>query len=587
MLVLSKGVRVYELARELDVPSKDVLRVLQDEMNIDIQNHMSTINDQVARRVRQILKGEPAEEAAQPQETGGGAAGGDARRRSRKVARRPRPALDILSEGEAVEDVDSVPDVPVDEAAMVDEASRRRRGRPAREEEDRDLPPPARRRGRREITLTGPVVVGRLADQLGVRATQAIQKLIAMGVMANINQELDRDTATLLAEEFGASVRFDDSQEELYSDEGLLKELGEDREEDLRPRAPVVTVLGHVDHGKTSLLDAIRKTRVAAGEHGGITQHIGASTVERGGKRLVFLDTPGHEAFTQLRARGAQITDIAVLVVAADDGVMPQTVEALNHARAAGVPVIVAVNKIDKPEANPDRVKQQLTEHGLVPEEWGGDTIFVHVSALQGEGIDDLLEMILLVAELHELKANPDRPAVGSVIESRLDRSRGPLATVLIRSGTLQRGDAFVCGATWGRVRAMFDDRGRQLKSAGPSTPVEIMGFEAVPQAGDRLIVVGDEKRARAVADRRRELAREAELRSSRTISLQDVYRRAQAGEARELRVIVKADAQGSLEAVTGALQRLGSEDVGVHILHGGVGGITQDDAMLASASEA
>ncbi|MFO7245674.1 MAG: translation initiation factor IF-2, partial [Bacillota bacterium] len=279
-------------------------------------------------------------------------------------------------------------------------------------------------------------------------------------------------------------------------------------------------------------------------------------------------------------------TDIAVLVVAADDGVMPQTVEALNHARAAGVPVIVAINKIDKPEANPDRVKQQLTEHGLVPEDWGGDTVCVPVSAVQGQGIDDLLEMILLVADLHELKANPKRPAVGTVIESSLDRARGPVGTVLVRAGTLKRGDAFVCGATWGRVRAMFDDRGRQLKEAGPSTPVEVMGFEDVPQAGDRLIVVADEKKAREVAQRRQELARQAQLRSSRTISLQDIYRRAQAGEVRELRVIVKADAQGSLEAVTAALQRLGTAEVSVNVLHGAVGAITQDDVMLASASE-
>jgi len=584
--VLSRGVRVYELARELDVQSKEILRVLQEEMNIDIQNHMATINDQVARRVRQILKGEPAEEAAPARPAGQTPAAGEARRRPKKPGRRPRPAVDILGEEPGGGDAEALPDVPVDDVDLELERERRRRGRPAREEEDRDLPQRHRRRTTREITLTGPVAVGQLADQLGVRATQAIQKLVDMGVMASINQELDPDTAMLLAEEFGASVRFQERPAEQYSDDVLLKEHGEDRPEDMRPRAPVVTVMGHVDHGKTSLLDAIRKTRVAAGEYGGITQHIGASVVERDGRRIVFIDTPGHEAFTQLRARGAQVTDIAVLVVAADDGVMPQTVEALNHARAAGVPVIVAINKIDKPEANPDRVKQQLTEHGLVPEDWGGDTVCVPVSAVQGQGIDDLLEMILLVADLHELKANPKRPAVGTVIESSLDRARGPVGTVLVRAGTLKRGDAFVCGATWGRVRAMFDDRGRQLKEAGPSTPVEVMGFEDVPQAGDRLIVVADEKKAREVAQRRQELARQAQLRSSRTISLQDIYRRAQAGEVRELRVIVKADAQGSLEAVTAALQRLGTAEVSVNVLHGAVGAITQDDVMLASASE-
>ncbi|PZN12048.1 MAG: translation initiation factor IF-2, partial [Bacillota bacterium] len=357
----------------------------------------------------------------------------------------------------------------------------------------------------------------------------------------------------------------------------------------LQPRPPVVTVMGHVDHGKTSLLDRIRQTRVTAQEAGGITQHIGASVVEVGDKRIVFLDTPGHEAFTALRARGAQVTDIAVLVVAADDGVMPQTVEAINHARAAGVPIVVAITKVDKPEANPDRVRQQLTEYNLVPEEWGGDTVMVEVSSVTGQGIDELLEMILLVAELQELKANPNRPARGTVIEAKLDRGRGPVATVLVQTGTLRVGDAFVCGTTYGRVRALFDDRGRSIKEAGPSTPVEVLGASEVPDAGDRLEVVADEREARAIAERRQEeRRRDEQSRAARGLTLEQFAQQArgEAGE-RELRLVVKADVQGSLDALVPALERLSNEEVYVRILHAGLGAISEWDVMLAAASRA
>ncbi|EKP93640.1 translation initiation factor IF-2 [Thermaerobacter subterraneus] len=437
-----------------------------------------------------------------------------------------------------------------------------------------------------EVTLTGAVTVGAFAELLGLTPAQVIQTLIGMGVMAAINQEIDASVAARVAEKFGFTVKIQEPEPELARKADPA--AAEEDPERLKPRWPVVTVLGHVDHGKTSLLDRIRSTRVTAQEAGGITQHIGASVVEVGEKKIVFLDTPGHEAFTALRARGAQVTDIAVLVVAADDGVMPQTVEAINHARAAGVPIVVAITKIDKPEANPDRVRQQLVEYNLVPEEWGGDTVMVEVSAHTGQGIAELLEMILLVAELQELKANPDRPAVGTVIEAKLDRGRGPVATVLVQTGTLRVGDAFVCGTTYGRVRALFDDRGRPVEEAGPSTPVEVLGASEVPEAGDRLEVVADEREAREIATRRQEERRQEEMRAARGLTLEQFSQQAggDAGE-RELRLIVKADVQGSLDALIPALERLSTDEVYVRVLHTGLGAISESDVMLAAASRA
>lgn len=559
---MNKNIRVYELARELDVKSKDVLRILQDEMNLEIQNHMSTINDNVARRVRQLLAKD-----ANGEEAGGAAA--TAVEQAPEPAPAPAPAA---AKSERPEKTKPSP------------TRTRARQRQREEEDSRDGRPAAGR----TITLTGPITVSDLADKLGIRPAQAVQKLFNMGIMAAANQEVDADTAALIASEFGVEATVKEAEPgEGISDEDLLAEVPEGDPKHIQARPPVVTVLGHVDHGKTTLLDAIRKTKVAAGEAGGITQHIGASTVQWEGNRIVFLDTPGHEAFTQMRARGAQVTDIAVLVVAADDGIMPQTVEAINHAKAAGVPIIVAINKVDKPTANIDRVKQQLTDHGLIPEDWGGDTICVPVSALQGEGIDDLLEMIVLVAEISELKANPRRPAIGTVIESRIDKGRGPVATVLVQEGTLKRGDAFVAGATWGRVRAMLDDHGKNIKKAGPSTPVEVLGFQEAPEAGDRFIVLQNEKRAREVAEERHRIQRETELRSTRTVTLEDVYRRAQSGEFNELRVILKADVQGSLEAARESIMQLGTEEVGIQPIHAAVGAISENDVMLASASDA
>ncbi|QBS37845.1 translation initiation factor IF-2 [Thermaerobacter sp. FW80] len=471
-----------------------------------------------------------------------------------------------------------------DEGKLFGGRKEERRRRRAQEQATHEIRHGSRVGG--EVTLTGAVTVGAFAELLGVTPAQVIQTLIGMGVMAAINQEIDASVAAKVAEKFGFTVKIQEPEPELVKKPEPAAE--EDDASQLQPRWPVVTVLGHVDHGKTSLLDRIRQTRVTDQEAGGITQHIGASVVEVGDKKIVFLDTPGHEAFTALRARGAQVTDIAVLVVAADDGVMPQTVEAINHARAAGVPIVVAITKVDKPEANPERVRQQLTEFNLVPEEWGGDTVMVEVSAHTGQGIQELLEMILLVAELQELKANPNRPARGTVIEAKLERGRGPVATVLVQNGTLRVGDAFVCGTTYGRVRALFDDRGRPLQEAGPSTPVEVLGASEVPEAGDRLEVVADEREAREIAERRQEERRQEELRVARGLTLEQFAQQA-AGEAgeRELRLVVKADVQGSLDALVPALERLSTDEAYVRVLHTGLGAISESDVMLAAASRA
>ncbi len=432
------------------------------------------------------------------------------------------------------------------------------------------------------IQIGESITVQDLARKMNKNAAELIKKLIMLGVMATINQEIDADTAGILAGEFGFEVEVLPEE----TPEDLIEEV-EDNPGELVFRPCVVTVMGHVDHGKTSLLDAIRQADVVAGEAGGITQHIGAYQVEHGGKKITFLDTPGHEAFTAMRARGAQVTDIAILVVAADDGVMPQTIEAINHAKAANVPIIVAVNKIDKPGANPDRVKQELTEHGLVAEEWGGDTICVNVSAKAKMNIDDLLEMILLVAEVQDYKANPKRLARGTVVEAELDKGRGPVATVLVQTGTLNIGDAVVAGTAFGRVRAMVDDKGRRVKKAGPSTPVEVLGLSGVPEAGDVFYAVTDEKIARAVASKRISKKREEEMKNTSKVSLDDLFKRIKEGEVKDLNIIIKADVQGSIEALKQALERLSTDEVRVKPIHGGVGAITETDIMLASASNA
>lgn len=435
----------------------------------------------------------------------------------------------------------------------------------------------------KKIIVRGTMTVGETAKLLHKDASEVIKKLITLGVMATINQELDIDTILLLAGDFGVEVEV-----KIPVEEDRFETLEEvDEEADLKERPPVVTIMGHVDHGKTTLLDAIRSTNVSSGEAGGITQHIGAYQVEINSKKITFLDTPGHEAFTAMRARGAQMTDITIIVVAADDGVMPQTVEAVNHAKAAGLPIIVAVNKVDKPDANPDKVKQELTEYGLVPEEWGGDTIFVNVSAKQKIGLEGLLEMILLVAEVNEYKANPNKRARGAVIEAELDKSRGPVVRILIQHGTLKVGDAFVAGNCFGRVRAMVNDRGRRLKEAGPSTPVEITGLTEVPQAGDPLMVFEDERKARSIAEKRASDQRQSDLGVNTRVTLDDLFRHIKEGEIKDLNVIIKADVQGSVEALKGSLEKIEVEGVRVKIIHSGAGAITESDIILAAASNA
>ncbi len=546
-------VRVYELAKELGITSKKLIEVMKG-MDIKVNNHMSTMTDDEAKKVISILTGEskPDKEA-------------DEAKAGQEAAGKPEKEPDQKAESKKKEPVEEKP-------------APSRKARKAIQEEKRAA---ALKAQKPKIRLEGQVTVAELAGHFDLPATQLITELMDMGVMASLNQPLTPESVELLADEHGFEIEYieDPIEEELLAvceDEGGTEIL----------RKPVVTVLGHVDHGKTSLLDSIRSAKVTDGEVGGITQHIGAYQVDVNKKQIVFLDTPGHEAFTAMRARGAQVTDIAVLVVAADDGVMPQTIEAINHVKAAQVPIMVAVNKIDKPEANPDRVKQQLSEHGLVAEEWGGDTIFVNVSAISGAGIEELLEMILLLAEVGELKACPERTARGTVVEAKIDRGRGPVATVLVQDGTLSVGESLICGSTAGKVRAMNNDRGERIKKAGPATPVEILGLSEVPLAGDSFQVVTDDRVARQVAAKRATKLKEASRRVQR-VTLDDLFKQIQDGEVKDLNLILKADVQGSLEAVQDALNKLSLEEVQIKIIHTGVGAINESDIMLASASNA
>ena len=439
------------------------------------------------------------------------------------------------------------------------------------------------------VSFEGKLTVQELANALEKPATEIIMKLMKMGTMASINQEITFEIGSLVAKDYGFELveggasSSDNAEEEIEA----LMDIEEDREEDLVKRPPVVTVMGHVDHGKTSLLDAIRSTNITNKEAGGITQHIGASEVTINDEKIVFLDTPGHEAFTSMRARGAQVTDMAILVVAVDDGIMPQTIEAINHAKAAEVPIIVAINKIDKPAANVDRVKQELADQGLLVEDWGGDVISVPVSARQKTNIDTLLEMILLVAEVEELKANPNKRAIGTVIEAQLDKGRGPVATVLVQGGTLKVGDPIVAGTASGKVRAMINDKGRRVKVAGPSTAVEILGLSEVPQGGDQFVAVANDKVARAVAEKRQQIAREEMLNSNQRVTLDEFFSQMGDAEVKELNLVVKADVQGSVQAVKQAMEKLSNEEVAVRVIHSGVGAINESDVMLARASNA
>ncbi len=542
--------RVYELAKELNLSSKDLISKLND-LDIKVKNHMSTLEDEEVELIMDLLRDKPqqTEEVHQKEEE------------------------DIFEDN--LEDIEEerVYKKSFKKGSKKNKKNNKKAVLTEEKEEDEI----------KIITIPEFLTVKELAEKMKVNPTEIIKKLIAKGIMVTVNQQIDFENAAKIAEEYGFLVDKEEVKDEL---EMLLEETPDD-EKDLQPRPPIVTVMGHVDHGKTSLLDAIRNTNVTMKEMGGITQHIGASVVEINDKKIVFLDTPGHEAFTAMRARGASITDIVVLVVAADDGVMPQTVEAINHVKAANVPMIVAINKIDLPTANPDRVKTELSELGLVPEEWGGNTICVPVSAKKNIGIDNLLEMILLVAEMEDLKANPNKPARGTIIEAKLEKGKGPVATVIVQNGTLQIGDAILAGTVYGKVRAMFDDKGRRIKKAGPSMPVEVLGFSEVPEAGDKLIVVEDEKKARELAERRKELQKEMELKRKQKVSLEDLFSQIQEGSVKELNIIIKADVQGSVEALKKSIEDLSNEEVRIKVIHGAVGAITETDVMLASASNA
>jgi translation initiation factor IF-2 len=562
------GVRVYELARTLGRSSKDLMHELKKQ-GIDLKSHMSSIDEETAELVAELLKAQlqpsfkdtPAaspvveEEEERLEDTLG----------TFPLAETPETAVPALATPTPVM-IQTPSSVVVESSPVADTVV---------------TPAVAKASPEKLLRLGEAVTVKELADKMNARPTEVIRTLMKLGVMATINAVIDLDKATALAQSFGYSV------EAAAADSGEAFIDDEDSEENRRPRAPVVTVMGHVDHGKTSLLDAIRATNVTQSEAGGITQHIGAYAVSTTRGKVVFLDTPGHEAFTAMRARGAQATDIVVLVVAADDGVMPQTVEAITHARAANVPIVVAINKIDLPNANPDRIKQQLSDRGLVPEQWGGETIFVDVSAKRKQNIDELLEMLLLQAEILELRANPSRRGQGVVIEAELDKTRGPVATVLVQKGTVRIGDAFVVGMHYGRIRALLNDHGEKIVEAGPATPVEVIGVSGVPLAGDLFQVVADEKKARQIATLRQQRRREEHIQRTSRITLEDLYRQIKEGEVKELNVLIKADVQGSAQAVRDTLEKQSTSEVRLRVIQGAVGGITESDVMLASASNA
>jgi len=524
-------IRVYSLAKELNMESKELVDILQ-ELDVEVTSHMSTVEDDTADLVRGMYSESETDDEQEPE-----------------------------SEKEKIDEKVDETDKEIEEDT---------------EEDDR-------------VAIIPPIKVKDFAEEVGMQANTLLKDLMGLGIMGNINYSLDEETLELLIDELDlpAKIAAPEEEEDFTCDGSKVKVDFEEDPSDYRLRSPIVTVMGHVDHGKTTLLDMIRKTRVTESEAGGITQHIGAYQAISGDQKITFIDTPGHEAFTAMRARGAQLTDIAILVVAADDGIMPQTVEAINHAKAADIPLIVAVNKIDKPNAQPDRVKQELTEHGLVPEEWGGKTICVEISALKGENIDELMEMVLLVAEMEDIKANPNRPAEGVIIEAELDKGRGAVATVLVKNGSLKVGDTILAGSACGRVKALVDEHGNRIDVAGPAMPVEVLGFNDVPKAGDFVQVLEDEKRAREISAERQEREHQARIQSESKVTLEDFYDQIQEGELQELNLIIKADVQGSIEALRESLLRLSTDEVGVNVIHTGVGAINETDVNLASASNA
>ena len=541
-----KKVRVYEYAKEIGKQSKDIIKVLR-ESEIEVSNHMSMLTEEGLAKLDSIFKAKKEEPKAEKVASNQNQS--DTKKHKKKKNKKEKNKKSNKQQPAIIE-------APTEETISED-----------------------------TILVRDGMTVGELSEVLSVNSTELIKKLfMELKIMANINQSLTLEQIELIAMDYGKEIQ---EEVEINKEDLDLYFEVEDQDKDLKERAPIVTIMGHVDHGKTTLLDTIRNTRVTAGEAGGITQHIGAYQVRTKDKKITFLDTPGHAAFTTMRARGAKITDVTILVVAADDGVMPQTIEAINHAKAADVPIIVAVNKMDKPQANPDRVMNELVEYGLISEEWGGDTIFVPISALKGEGIDELLENILLVTEMQELKANPNRLALGTVIEAKLDKGRGAVATLLVQNGTLNVGDPLVVGNTYGRVRAMINDRSKNIHTAKPSTPVEITGLQDVPNAGDRFVVFGDEKTARQIGEKRQQQYIETTRQANSAVSLDTLFEQMKQGEMKDLNIIIKADVQGSVEALAMSLAKIDVEGVNVRIIHTGVGAINESDITLAVASSA
>ena len=537
-----KKVRIYEYAKEVGKQSKDLITVLKDA-NIEVSNHMSMLTEEGLDKLDSVFKKQ--EETTENEQS----SNNEGKKNKKKKIKKEKVKKSQKQQPAIIE-------APSEETISED-----------------------------TILVKDGMTVGELSEVLNVGSTELIKKLfMELKIMANINQSLTLEQIELIAMDYGKEIQ---EEVEINKEDLDLYFEVEDADKDLKERAPIVTIMGHVDHGKTTLLDTIRNSRVTAGEAGGITQHIGAYQVRAKDKKITFLDTPGHAAFTTMRARGAKITDVTILVVAADDGVMPQTIEAINHAKAADVPIIVAVNKMDKPQANPDRVMNELVEYGLISEEWGGDTIFVPISALKGEGIDELLENILLVTEMQELKANPNRLALGTVIEAKLDKGRGAVATLLVQNGSLNVGDPLVVGNTFGRVRAMINDRSKNIQTAKPSTPVEITGLQDVPNAGDRFVVFGDEKTARQIGEKRQQQYIETTRQANSAVSLDTLFEQMKQGEMKDLNIIIKADVQGSVEALAMSLAKIDVEGVNVRIIHTGVGAINESDITLAVASNA
>lgn len=609
-------IRVYKLAQELNISSKKVIETAV-KLSINVASHMSTLTADDSNKIRVTLSNASSKKEtnktvnqSKKKQLNQNYSEKDSDKILKKQDNKEKLKPSIISQPEAVDknkgqdslknkkmkkkvkknEKIKVKSAPIQEKQSGyhnDKMMKKSKGKKhdyvnKKEKESKQDMSEVVKQDEGIFEIDDTIVVGDLAQILNVPATDVIMSIMKLGIMANINQTIKFETAEKVALDYDVMLVQKEKEEEVVD-----FVIEEDREEDLKPRSPIVTVMGHVDHGKTTLLDTIRNTKVTNSEAGGITQHIGASEVVINGKKIVFLDTPGHEAFTEMRARGAQVTDIVIIVVAADDGIMPQTIEAIDHVKAAGVPMIIAINKIDKPTANIDRVRQELSEKGILVESWGGTTIDVPVSAKTGEHIDDLLEMVLLVAEMEELRANPNRKAIGTVVESKLDKGRGTVATLIVQNGTLKEGDPVVAGTAYGRVRAMLNSKGKRIKKAGPSTAVEIQGLNSVPDAGDQFFAVSSDKEARDLGTARQERKREEYMKQTSKISLEDLFEKMQSGEMKELNIIVKADVQGSIDAIKKSFEKISNEEVVVKVIHGSVGAITESDVMLASASNA